>query len=283
MSRRLSGAAICAVIVLAAGCSPVQKGATTGGALGGATGAAIGHYASSLGGVPGGLIGMTVGAAGGALAADHYYNDPADDAETQVASGDLQRLRQQLGVKDEELAKTEAQLEKERAQQKAILEAYEKLRSGKGALQSTVPAGVQVSTDVANNTITYTVLSEVLFDSGRADLRTEGKSTLRQAAQHIREEFPNAEIEVRGHTDNVPIRYSSYESNWDLSCARAVSVVRYLIEAESFTPDKLVAVGCGETRPVAPNSNASGRRKNRRAEIVVRPVKVEVADVRTSE
>jgi chemotaxis protein MotB len=123
------------------------------------------------------------------------------------------------------------------------------------------------------------MLAEVLFDSGEADLTSDGKSIMRKAAAHIRQEFPDAQIEVRGHTDNVPIRYSPYKSNWDLSCARAVSVVRHLIESEGFTADKLMATGCGDTRPVASNNSAAGRRKNRRAEIIVRPQGVEVAKV----
>ncbi len=162
-------------------------------------------------------------------------------------------------------------LEKERAQQKAVLEAYENARNGAavGAATATTSDGeVKVTRD--GDTVTYTVLSEVLFGSGRADLTKEGKNALKEAAQMIRASYPGNEIEVRGHTDNVPIHYSSYKSNWDLSCARAVSVVRYLVESQGFAADKMLVTGCGDTRPVASNDTAEGRRKNRRAEIVVR-------------
>ena len=80
----------------------------------------------------------------------------------------------------------------------------------------------------------------------------------------------------------MPIRYSSYRSNWDLSCARAVAVVRHLVESEGFTAEKLLVTGCGDTRPVASNATAEGRRKNRRAEIIVRPKKLQVAAVGAS-
>ncbi|MFW6188857.1 MAG: OmpA family protein [Planctomycetota bacterium] len=274
-------AVVAAGLFAATGCSSVQKGAAAGGATGAATGAAVGHYASTLGGVPGALIGLSVGSAGGAIAADHYGDPGMDEGALDEASQQVDQLSQQLRKKDQELAKTAEQLKKEKEQQKAVLQAYEKLRGKKGALSEGVPANVQVSAD--SDSITYTMLSEVLFDSGDAELKDGGKSTLQQAAAHIRQKFPHAEIEVRGHTDNVPIRYSPYKSNWELSCARAVSVVRHLIEREGFEAEKLMATGCGATRPVASNKSADGRRKNRRAEIIVRPGGVEVAEIRASD
>ena len=195
------------------------------------------------------------------------YGADLDEGALADASAEADRLSRELASKDQALKDRDALLEKERAQQKAVLEAYENARQGAGT-STTSDGEIQVTR--TGDTVTYTVLSEVLFGSGRADLTKEGKNALNEAAQMVRSSYPGNEVEVRGHTDNVPIRYSSYKSNWDLSCARAVSVVRYLVESEGFAADKLLVTGCGDTRPVASNDTAEGRRKNRRAEIVVR-------------
>jgi flagellar motor protein MotB len=279
MTGRRSLVGLAVVLIAAVGCTPVQKGTVAGGALGGATGAAIGHYATSAGGIPGAVVGFGVGAAAGAMTADHYYGSDLDEGALAEASAEADRLSQELDARDQALRDKDSELEKERAQQKAVLEAYDKARNSAGA--TTAASGeIQITKD--GNTVTYTVLSEVLFASGRADLTTEGRKALKEAARLIRTSYPDGEIEVRGHTDNVPIRYSSYKSNWDLSCARAVSVVRYMVESEGFSAGKMLVTGCGETRPVASNTTAEGRRKNRRAEIVVRPKTLQqVADVAT--
>jgi len=268
---------VCAVV--AAGCTPVQKGTVAGGAAGGATGAAIGHYATSAGGGPGALVGVGLGAATGAIAADRWYGDQ-DTAELEEMSETVDQFARELNDRDAALRGKQAELEKERAQQKALLEAYEDRRGKRPVLQAQAPAGVQVSS--SGSEVTYTILSEVLFDSGKAGLTDAGRKALHQAAVAIRRDYPNGHIEVRGHTDNVPIRYSSFKSNWHLSCARALAVVHFLIKSESFEPESLAATGCADTRPVAPNGSAEGRRKNRRAELIVRPADVSVAELRAS-
>ncbi len=76
-------------------------------------------------------------------------------------------------------------------------------------------------------------------------------------------------IRIGGHTDNVPMHSDIYPSNWELSTARAASVVRLFVKDSHIQPDKLVAVGYGEYRPVADNATAKGREKNRRIDIIV--------------
>ena len=83
--------------------------------------------------------------------------------------------------------------------------------------------------------------------------------------------FKDAEIEVHGHTDSTPIKHSNFRSNWHLSTARACEVVTYLIKNEGFSKDRMRPIGFADTKPVATNSTAAGRAKNRRAELVVRP------------
>ena len=76
-------------------------------------------------------------------------------------------------------------------------------------------------------------------------------------------------MRVEGHTDNIPIQTARFPSNWELSVARAVNVVKYFAEVSNIDPQRLSAVGYGESRPVAANDTASNRVKNRRVEILL--------------
>jgi chemotaxis protein MotB len=77
-------------------------------------------------------------------------------------------------------------------------------------------------------------------------------------------------VRVEGHTDNVSIHTKRFPSNWELSIARAVSVVKHFAEVNQIDPQRLSAVGYGKSRPVAPNDTPSNRAKNRRVEIILK-------------
>jgi chemotaxis protein MotB len=111
--------------------------------------------------------------------------------------------------------------------------------------------------------------NDVLFDSGRMDLKPAGQKTLKQVAQ-VLAQLTGRKLQVAGHTDNVPIRGGRFASNWELSSGRAVSVVRFLIE-QGVKPEVLSAAGYGEFDPVMPNETAEGKAKNRRIEVVLQP------------
>lgn len=109
------------------------------------------------------------------------------------------------------------------------------------------------------------VLTEgVLFSSGRADLQPRAKEVLKPIIDELKK-LPN-EVIVEGHTDNVPIRSGRYSTNWELSMARAYSVISYFEEL-GMDKKRLAGIGYGENRPVADNVNQNGRSKNRRIEI----------------
>jgi chemotaxis protein MotB len=76
-------------------------------------------------------------------------------------------------------------------------------------------------------------------------------------------------VRIEGNTDNVPISSGKYQSNWELSTARATNIVHYMIENYKFRPGKISAVGYGEFRPIADNGTEAGRAKNRRVDIVL--------------
>jgi chemotaxis protein MotB len=105
------------------------------------------------------------------------------------------------------------------------------------------------------------------FPSGSANLRPQAESTLAQfvkviAPYHVR-------IRIEGHTDNVPIHNSHFDSNWDLSTARATEIIKLFISKYNVAPDRLSAAGYGEYYPVASNDTPGGRAMNRRVDLVI--------------
>ncbi|HKL77491.1 MAG TPA: OmpA family protein [Gammaproteobacteria bacterium] len=116
--------------------------------------------------------------------------------------------------------------------------------------------------------------SEILFPSGEADLTAGGREQLRRFVavyQEVADRIPEGIgmiIQVEGHTDRVPIETARYRSNWELSTARALSVVRFLID-QGLPPARLAAAGYGEYHPLTPGRTAAERRQNRRIELKI--------------
>ena len=107
----------------------------------------------------------------------------------------------------------------------------------------------------------------LLFDLGSAELTPQALGFIDKVATIL--VAANKLVRVEGHTDNVPIHTAQFRSNWELSTARASSVIRYLIEKFNFSPELLSASGYGEYRPIAPNDTPENRAKNRRVEFVI--------------
>ncbi len=123
--------------------------------------------------------------------------------------------------------------------------------------------------------LTVSVLDKILFKSGRADVLPAGQAVLEKVARVLVK--TDDMIRVEGHTDNVPISAAlkeKYFSNWELSAARAASVVRtFQLGEHKIEPLRLEAVGFAEYRPVAPNDSDANKQRNRRVEIVLTAVK----------
>ena len=125
----------------------------------------------------------------------------------------------------------------------------------------------EVQTSIAKRGLVVTVLTDrVLFDSGQADLKPASHSLLDALARLLKTTVRNP-IQVEGNTDNVPVS-GRFPTNWELSTARATSVVRYLI-GRGVSPDRLAATGYADRHPIASNATDGGRRRNRRVELVV--------------
>ena len=111
--------------------------------------------------------------------------------------------------------------------------------------------------------------NDVLFDSGRTELKPAGKKTI-EAVGEVMKTIQHRQFQVAGHTDNVPIRSAPYASNWELSSARALGVVHYLT-SKGVAPHVLSAAGYSDVDPIAKNDTSEGKKKNRRTEITLQP------------
>lgn len=125
--------------------------------------------------------------------------------------------------------------------------------------------GIQVNLDERGLVIRF--VEGVLFDSGKADIKNEARAILDKIAPLLID--THRHIRIEGHTDNLPINTREFPSNWELSTARAVNVVKYFIEKHNFSPYILSAAGYGEYRPIAPNDSDKNRALNRRVDIII--------------
>lgn len=166
----------------------------------------------------------------------------------------------------------QAELSQQLSQSQMTIEELQKQISQKKATPASA-TGFQVgdvTVDEKAGTITVTLENTILFSPGSAKLKGTTSSELDHIYSVISQRYSGRKIDVVGHTDSDPIRKTKnlWEDNWDLSAGRALTVLRYLI-GKGLPPQQIRAVACGESRPVAPNTTAAGKAKNRRVEIVV--------------
>ena len=196
---------------------------------------------------------------------------------------ELMKLRQEAGglqtslKQQEERLKAEesekARLEQERAAKEAEIQrltrTHEELTK---SLEAEIAKG-DIKIKQVKDRLTINMVDRVLFDSGQSQVKPAGLKVLKQVSD-ILKNVPDKQIRIEGHTDNVPIGArlkERYPTNWELSTARATSVVRYLIEEGGVDRANLSAVGYADTKPVAGNDTEDGRTANRRIEIALYP------------
>lgn len=128
----------------------------------------------------------------------------------------------------------------------------------------------KLNTSLTDEGLLLTIRDNVLFESGRAEVRTRDMGIANEIADLLIMEPPR-NIIISGHTDNVPISTARYESNWELSVMRAVEFMKIILKNEQLDPRWFSAKGFGEFQPVATNDTAAGKARNRRVEILILP------------
>jgi chemotaxis protein MotB len=200
------------------------------------------------------------------------------DDQTQLL-GTLQDKLKQLGQNVDSLSKEKGQLSQSVADANARLEELKKAKAAADArlaafrtliekLKSMIDNG-ELKVVIRDGRMIIALPSDILFESGRTDVKAAGKTALAMVAR-VLQQVPDRNFIVAGHTDDVPIHTGQFPSNWELSTARAVEVVHYLI-SQGMNPKVLAAAGYGEFDPVIANDSPEHRTQNRRIEIVLQP------------
>lgn len=125
----------------------------------------------------------------------------------------------------------------------------------------------KVDVQVTRRGLVISLKEAGFFESGSAGVKPGSDELLDKIAEALLP-FGNP-ISFEGHTDNIPMRSAAFQSNWELSTARATSIARYFMDQQGFSPEKVSVTGYGEYRPVADNSTEEGRRQNRRVDVVM--------------
>jgi chemotaxis protein MotB len=200
----------------------------------------------------------------------------AADLQTKLDSDEAQisQLKGTLGTTQQAAADDASQKEQLEEAKKAMAEAQARtklLNDLVSRFQKMIDAG-HLKVTTRRGQIVLQLKNDVLFDKGETEVKPEGKKALAEVAQALRG-VGGKRFQVAGHTDNAPIttdKKKLYPTNWELSTARAIAVVKLLI-ASGVDSASLSAAGFGPFDPVAPNTSPDGQAKNRRIEIVLQP------------
>lgn len=192
-------------------------------------------------------------------------NEKAGEAMAQMRAtiDDLEEQNRELAQQ------LERERQKRREQVSELKGTYDQLV---GKLEQEIERG-EVTISKLEGKLTVNMVERIIFDSGEAEIKPQGLEVLRQVGEVLRGVEEKA-IRIEGHTDDVPISprlKETFPTNWELSAARAINVVRFLQEKVGIPGEKLFACGFGEFRPIADNDTAEGRARNRRIQIVLVP------------
>lgn len=181
--------------------------------------------------------------------------------------------RTKSGTRIAELAKRLSELEAAQRAAEARAAFYREISR---KLKDQIDAG-ELDVVVRDGRMVLRLPNDVLFDTGRTELKPAGKDAL-SAIAAVLAAYPQRHFQVAGHTDDVPIKNDRFASNWELSSGRALRVLHFLI-GKGVPADSLSAAGYGEVDPIAANDSADGKKKNRRTEITVQPTIDELVHV----
>jgi len=189
--------------------------------------------------------------------------------EQSQLSASLDEERKRLKAEAEEKARLEREHAAKEDEIRRLTKTQEELSQ---SLKDEIAKG-NIKIQQVRDRLTINMVDRVLFDSGRAVIKPAGLKVLKQVSD-VLNKVEDKLIRIEGHTDNVPIStklQDKFKTNWELSTARATTVVRYLIDQGGVQPQALSAVGYADTHPIASNDSEEGRSSNRRIEIVLYP------------
>ena len=202
----------------------------------------------------------------------------SEDATGKARAAELARkgLEERLATQEEEGARLAADRDALARQIEQKDSEIAKLKATYDSLQEKMKAEIkrgEIRLSQAGGRIRVDLVDKILFDSGSADLSKRGEEVLGRIGS-VLAKVEDKQIQISGHTDDNPIRDSlkeKFATNWDLSVARAVTVVRFLSEHAKVPSRHIVAAGYGQFHPIASNANPEGRARNRRIEILLTP------------
>ncbi len=187
----------------------------------------------------------------------------ASDAENQLAA--VLKDRAGLEASIDEMQRALAELQRMQAQAEARAAEY---RNVLAKFKSLIDNG-KLKAKIVDGRMVLELQTDILFGSGSAKLSDEGAATIREVGQLLGT-IPDRKFQVEGHTDNVPIKNKTYPSNWELASARAINVVKEMVDA-GMPGKRISAAAFADTRPTASNQTDEGRAQNRRIEIAIVP------------
>jgi chemotaxis protein MotB len=202
--------------------------------------------------------------------------DEAGQRENEISAqkGEVASLQGQISSLNERIAATEKRMEEVTAQKD---EEIGRLRGTYDSLVKNLEGEIakgQIKVQQIQDRLSVQMVEKVLFDSGKADIKPEGREVLSKVAG-VLASVTDKQIRIEGYTDSVPISpalQKQFPTNWELSAQRATTVVRFLQEKGGLDGKILSAVGYGPYRPIADNTTNEGRAENRRIEIVLTPL-----------
>ena len=212
-------------------------------------------------------------ASGNASAQDEITKLQQQASELAGDAARIAKEREQLQQEQSELAAT---LEQERLAKLAKEEEINRLTRTQEELSKSLQDEISkgnITIQQVRDRLTINMVDRVLFDSGQAQVKPAGVKVLKPVSD-VLNKISDKQIRIEGHTDNVPISsklQDRFKTNWELSTARATTVVRYLIDQGGVDRQHLSAVGYADTHPLASNDSEEGRSSNRRIEIVLYP------------
>lgn len=176
------------------------------------------------------------------------------------------------------LREERTQLKKENRDLRSMNEQYE-TQLAEASMKPATPApiadnpeldglGIEYGRDRFGNTV-ISIPAEVTFSSGKAEITKKGEEALRTVARVLLDDHANAKYWIEGHTDTDPIKKSKWESNRELSVARAMAVLSYLVEECNVPDGNCVVAGHGQYDPKAEGNDSGAKARNRRVDIIV--------------